>query len=104
MPQPPPALARVGQVDEHVDALLLDAERRDFRDAERLDQAHLRVQGALAAPARDEHGVAGRDFHGLGRQQVDDDFEIGGIADFGQRLARLDDGLVLVQHAQDLSG
>ena len=41
------------EVEDHVGALFLDAERRDLGEAGGLDQAHVGPEGALPAPAHD---------------------------------------------------
>src|SRR5690606_36459227 len=45
-----PLLARRVEVDQHEDALLLDAERARARKGARLDPSHVPLERALAAP------------------------------------------------------
>src|SRR5689334_8369428 len=65
----------LGEPDDHVHALLLDAERGDPRPGGRLDAPHLAREAGLAAPRLDRAGHARPDLRGVARQHVDDDLE-----------------------------
>jgi hypothetical protein len=53
------------EIGDDVDALLFDAERRNFGETRRFDQSHLRRQSVVAAPACAENLRARFDFHGV---------------------------------------
>src|SRR5690606_32492921 len=77
-----PRRLRVREVDDHVDALLLDPERRNLREAERLDVPHAAVQRlGAAAPVLDDDARAGLDAHGVRRQELGHDLEVARVAD-----------------------
>src|SRR5690606_568564 len=78
-----------------------DAERRDLREAGRLDAGHLGVEGC-AAPAFDRRRGSDLDLHGIRRQQLDDDLEIVRIADLDQWRAGYDDLLAALHDLQHL--
>jgi hypothetical protein len=85
VPERAPALRRLGNVDDDPDSLLLDAERRDLRVAVGLHAPHDAFERVVAAPAFDERTLPGPHLDGFGGEQVRDDLEPGGIANFQQR-------------------
>ena len=68
-----PVLCRRDDVDQDVDPLLLDAERRNLGEGGGLDPAHASGQRAWAAPVLDGDLRAGMDFDRIGAEHVDDD-------------------------------
>src|SRR6266545_3189180 len=90
---------RLNEIRDHVDALLLDAERGDFREGRRFDKADASLQRLLAAPAIDQHGTSRLHLHGVSRQDFDHDFERG-IAQLYERRAGHHHALALFGHAQ----
>ena len=100
-PSAGPVLRIAGKVDHDIDALFLDAERGDLREAERLDPAHHAVERLRSTPGLDEHLLARHDAHGLGRKQVDHDFEPQRITHLDERRRRVDHAFALLQYAQD---
>lgn len=78
---------RLGEIDNHIDALFFDAERRDLQEAGRFDHAHATEQRHIAAPMFEENFRAGSNFYGVGGEHVDFDFEIAGVAQFEQGRA-----------------
>src|SRR5262249_18201570 len=54
---------RILELDDHVDALFLDAECRHLHEAGRLDAANPAMQGLFTAPLIDEDRCAWRDSH-----------------------------------------
>src|SRR5690606_9889642 len=100
-----PVLARAREIDDHVDALLFDAERRNLEEAERLDETNGAVQRlALPPPVLDDHASAGADAYGVRRQKLGDDLEIPRIAERQDLGARQDHGRALLRDAQDAAG
>ena len=66
---------RIDEIDDDVDALLLDAERGHLREAGRLDAANAALERLAAAPLLDQHASVRPDPDGVGRQQVGDHFQ-----------------------------
>ena len=95
-----PLLGRAGQVDQHVDALLFDAQRRDLGEGGRLDAPHTALEHAGTAPALDAHRRARRRAQGVGGEQLGHHLEPCGVADLEQRRAQRHDALAGLQHAQ----
>ena len=95
----PAVLAR--EIDDHVDALLLDAERGNLQEAERLDETHVSFERFLAAPVVDDDALAGFDFHRVHRQVIGHDLEIFRVADLHQDIAFAHDPLAPVRDLQD---
>ncbi len=85
----------IGELDDHVDALLLDAERRHLHEAGGLNPPDAPLEGHPAAPLLEAHRVAGRHPDGVARQQVGDHLEVVRIADLDERLARRHHGFAL---------
>src|SRR5262249_48881921 len=86
--------------DDREHALLLDAERRDLREADRLDAAHVRLERRAAALALEQRARAGRELHGVAGEDLHLDLQRGRVAQLEDRRARADDALAL---AQDLA-
>ena len=69
------------EVEDHVYALLFDAERLDLRESGRFDTANDCLELVVAAPLADD-GASARFYpDGVGRQKVRDDLESRRIAD-----------------------
>lgn len=99
----PPVRVRTGEAQHHGDALLLDAEGRHLGDRCRRDAIDHRAERG-AAPALDRGRIAGADRHGVARQQVDRDLEVGRIPQLQQRRAGERHLFALGHHRQHLSG
>ena len=89
-----PVLVRVDEIEDDVDALLLDAERRDLGVGGRIDQADAGGE-RRAAPSVDAAPRTRRDLDGVRGQKMGDDLEIARVADFGERRAGRQDLLAL---------
>jgi hypothetical protein len=90
-----PGRGRILEVHQHVDALLLDAERRDLHEAGRLHAPNACSQRRLAAPLNDLHGLARGHPDGVAGEQVRHDLEPARIAHLEQRLSGGHDRLAL---------
>jgi hypothetical protein len=62
------------------------------------------LQRAVAAPALEQHGGAGMDADGIGRQQVDLDLELARVAHFDQGVAGADRAFALARDFQHAPG
>ena len=89
------------EIEDGAHPLLVDAERRHLGEAARLDAPHAGGQDALTTPAAHRDGSARLHFHRIGRQQLDDDLHVAGIADLEQRRTGQHHLLALVQTLQD---
>ena len=97
-----PFVTQAHDVDDDVDPLLFDAERRDLGETERFDEPNSALERMVAAPAVDDHALAGLHLHGVGGQQIDGDLEVARVADLDHGRAAFDDALALLQQLQHL--
>ena len=72
-------------IDEDVDPLFFDAERRNLGKCGRLDPADAALERSLTAPVVDHHFRARPDRNRVRAQHVDDDFEVERITDLQDR-------------------
>ena len=73
--------------DDHPDALLFNAQRRDLGKADRFDPAHAASQLAVAAPMLEHHTHSGMQSHRISRQHIDLDLQRARVANLDDRLA-----------------
>lgn len=99
-----PLLRGREDVDENIDPLLLDSERRDLRESCRLDPAHPTLQFSLATPMVDADIGSGADLHRIGAENVGHDFEIAGVTDVKQERTRLHDRFAFLRDLQHHAG
>nr|WP_300532070.1 carboxypeptidase-like regulatory domain-containing protein [Maricaulis sp.] len=83
--EPGPVLRLVEKVDDHINPLLLDPQRRDFEKAEGLNPAYPAAQRFTRhRPAGNFHRRARLHFDRIGGQKLGDDFQPGRVAGFQQ--------------------
>ena len=85
----------------HVAVHHFDAERRDFRKTGGLDASNVCLELLVAPPLLDDRARSGLHTHGVGRQQIGDDFKAAGIADLDERIAGRHDAFTFAQASQD---
>jgi hypothetical protein len=95
-----PGCGIAGQDQDQLDALFLDSQGRDLGRGGRFDALDLGRQ-SRATPAFDRGHSPRCDADGVRGQKLDHDFHICRIADFKQRLARLNDLFAFHQNTQD---
>jgi len=89
------------EVSDDIDALLLDAERGESGEGSRFQEADGCVEGLVTAPAIDDHPGTGADLYCIGREDFDDQLEVGRVADLKDGSPRRDDPLALLVKSQD---
>src|SRR5210317_1121892 len=100
MPETLPAL--VGrEIDNHVDALLLDAERGNLQEAKWLDEPNSPFEQSVATPIVDNDALSRLDSYGIHRQVINDDLEVIRIADLHQRVTLANDSLAAVGYLKN---
>ncbi len=92
------------EIGDDIDALFLDAKRGDSGESGGLKEADGRLEGLIAAPAIDDDPGAGTDLHRVGREHLDDQFEVGRIADLKEGSAGREDALAHLVESQDAAG
>ena len=90
----------IDKVDDHIHPLLLDTQRRDFGEAERLDQLHFAFQRFVTAPIVDQDRATRFDFYRIAGKQIADDLDVGRIAKLHDRSANSDRCLAFLNHPQ----
>ena len=92
------------EIGDDIDALLLDAKRGDSGEGGGFEKADSCVEGLVAAPAIDDHPGTRIDLHRIGREDLDDQFEVGRIADLKEGRASREDALAHLVQRQDAPG
>ena len=92
------------QIDQHNHPLLLDAQGRNLGECRRFHPPHPTFQGIRPTPLLDQHLVARLDRHRIARQNFRFDFNVRRIADFDDRLTRIQHRFTLLHHGEHLTG
>src|SRR5215471_6316125 len=79
--------SRIREIEDDVDALLLDTQRRDLREPGGLDAPDGGLKAVVAAPLLDDGPRPGFHTDGVRREKVGDDFQLHRVTDFQQRVA-----------------
>jgi hypothetical protein len=92
------------EADDHIDALFLNAQRRNLQVSHWLHTLDGTGEGLGATPLRDQGSIAWTYLHGLAGEKIDDQLDLGGVADCDEVRALKYHTLALVRYDQHCTG
>src|SRR5689334_2799627 len=95
------AIGGIDKIGDDIGSLLFNSQRGHLREAVGLHGAHAGAQRFRAAPVFDDNGGSGFHLHGVGGEQVDDDLDFIGIAQYDKGGAIRNHAFALLQDAQN---
>ncbi len=100
VPKRLPLGERRDNVNDDIDTLFPDPERRHFGQCPGLNHPDAAFQWLAKPPAFDMHGRARVYLHGIGAQHIHDDLQISGVSEFEEGCASGHHAGALLQHPE----